>query len=76
MWGGEVGEGRLLLGANVQGRRNPKQKTSLRYDDVGGALQNIEVQTDMRNGTDYSAQLRVGDAGRRGRGIRRSTASS
>jgi len=26
VWGGAVGPGRLLLGANVQGRRNPKDK--------------------------------------------------
>ena len=57
VWGGKVGDGRLLVGANVQGRRNPKQKLSLRYDDVGGALQNIEDQSDVRNGTDYSANF-------------------
>jgi len=57
VWGGKVGEGRLLVGASVQGRRNPKQKFSARYDDVGGALQNIEDQTDVRNGTDYSANF-------------------
>ncbi len=33
VWGGAVGDGRLLLGANVQGRRNPKEKLSLRYGD-------------------------------------------
>jgi outer membrane receptor protein involved in Fe transport len=54
VWGGQVGPGRLLVGANVQGRRNPKEKLSLRYDEPGGDLDNIEVQTDTRNGTDYS----------------------
>ncbi len=53
-WGGEFGPGRLLIGANVQGRRAPKEKTSWRYKTPGGALDNIEVQTDVRDGTDYS----------------------
>ncbi|PVM88728.1 TonB-dependent receptor plug domain-containing protein [Caulobacter endophyticus] len=54
VWGGQVGPGRLLVGANVQGRRNPKQKLSLRYDEPGDDIDNSEVQTDTRNGTDYS----------------------
>jgi TonB-dependent receptor len=54
VWGGQVGPGRLLVGASVQGRRNPKEKTSWRYDEPGGELDNIEVQSDVRNGTDYS----------------------
>lgn len=54
VWGGQVGPGRLLVGANIQGRRNPKNKLSLRYDEPGGTLDNSEVQTDVRNGTDYS----------------------
>jgi outer membrane receptor protein involved in Fe transport len=53
-WGGALGEGRLLIGANVQGRRAPKLKTSWRYDAPGGTLVNIEDQTDTRDGTDYS----------------------
>lgn len=57
VWGGKVGDGRLLVGASVQGRRNPKEKLSLRYDDVGGTLRNIEDQSDVRNGTDYSANF-------------------
>ena len=55
VWGGQVGPGRLLLGANIQGRRNPKNKLSLRYDEPGADLNDSEVQTDVRNGTDYSA---------------------
>jgi outer membrane receptor protein involved in Fe transport len=55
VWGGQVGAGRLLVGASVQGRRNPKQKMSWRYDEPGGELDNTEVQSDVRNGTDYSA---------------------
>ncbi|MEY2759227.1 MAG: hypothetical protein RIR33_3005 [Pseudomonadota bacterium] len=57
VWGGAVGEGRLLVGASVQGRRNPKQKFSARYDDAGGNLDNIEDQRDVRDGTDYSANF-------------------
>jgi len=54
VWSGEVGPGRLLVGASLQGRRNPKEKLSQRFDKPGGVLENIEVQTDTRNGTDYS----------------------
>ncbi|MDO1560160.1 TonB-dependent receptor [Brevundimonas sp. 2R-24] len=55
VWGGEVGPGgRLLLGMNVQGRRNPKSKTSWRFDEPGGTLDNIELQSDIRDGMDYS----------------------
>lgn len=57
IWGGRVGEGRLLLGANVQGRRNPKEKFSTRFDDIGDPINNTEVQTDTRDGTDYSANF-------------------
>lgn len=57
VWGGKIGEGRLLLGASVQGRHNPKRKTSLRYDDVGEDLNNSEYQRDTRDGTDYSANF-------------------
>jgi outer membrane receptor protein involved in Fe transport len=54
VWGGAFGPGRLLVGASLQGRRNPKEKTSWRYDEPGASLNNIEDQTDVRNGTDYS----------------------
>ena len=54
VWGGQVGPGRLLVGANLQGRRNPKNKLSLRYDEPGAPINNSELQTDVRNGTDYS----------------------
>ncbi len=52
VWGGDVGAGKLLLGINVQGRRNPKDKFSARFDEPGGTLDNTEVQTDVRSGTD------------------------
>lgn len=62
VWGGEVGGGRLLLGANVQGRYNPKKKSSFRYGDSPENNPNFETdefdnredQDDTRNGTDYS----------------------
>ena len=54
VYSGQVGPGRLLVGANVQGRRNPKLKESFRYAAPGGALDNIELQSDTRDGTDYS----------------------
>ena len=54
VWGGQAGPGRLLLGANVQDRRNPKAKYSQRFSRPGGTLNNTEVQTDVRDGTDYS----------------------
>ena len=54
VYGGQVGAGRLLLGASVQDRINPKNKFSARYDRPGGVLDNVEVQTDVRDGTDYS----------------------
>jgi outer membrane receptor protein involved in Fe transport len=54
VWGGQVGPGRLLIGVGAQERRSPKEKLSKRFDEPGGTLDNIEVQTDVRDGTDYS----------------------
>jgi iron complex outermembrane recepter protein len=62
VWGGEVGPGRLLLGANLQGRHNPKRKLSLRFGDspennpnfATGDFDNREDQDDTRDGIDYS----------------------
>lgn len=54
VYGGQVGPGRMLVGASVQDRRNPKLKFSQRFDEPGGTLDNVEVQTDVRDGTDYS----------------------
>ena len=54
VWGGQAGPGRLLVGANVQDRRNPKAKYSQRFSAPNGTLLNTEVQTDVRDGTDYS----------------------
>ncbi|MFJ6025494.1 TonB-dependent receptor plug domain-containing protein [Brevundimonas sp. NPDC092305] len=55
VWGGQVGPGRLLIGGNIQDRRNPKDKFSQRFDEPGDDIDNIEVQSDVRDGTDYSA---------------------
>ncbi len=54
VFGGQVGPGRILLGANLQGRYNPKSKYSLRYNRPGGTLDNREDQSDVRDGTDYA----------------------
>lgn len=57
VWGGEALGGRVLVGLNVQDRHNPKDKFSSRFPAPGGALANIEDQTDVRDGTDYSGQF-------------------
>lgn len=65
VWGGELGGGvRALLGASYQGRHNPKEKFSERYTTPPGGthwdgdpafeLQNTEVQSDVRDGEDYT----------------------
>jgi outer membrane receptor protein involved in Fe transport len=63
VYGGAVGPGRLLVGVNVQGRHNPKKKSSLRYGDspennpdfATDDFDNREDQSDVRDGKDYSA---------------------
>jgi outer membrane receptor protein involved in Fe transport len=59
VWGGKIGQARLLLGANMQDRHNPKNKFSARYNrpGAGNVLNNVEYQTDVRDGTDYSANF-------------------
>jgi len=57
VWGGEALGGRLLVGANMQDRHNPKDKLSLRFDEPGEELEDSEIQTDVRDGTDYSANF-------------------
>lgn len=62
VFGGALGPGRILLGANVQGRYNPKLKSSFRYGDspennpdyATDDFDNREDQTDTRDGTDYA----------------------
>lgn len=66
VWGGAVAGGNLLVGANVQGRYNPKEKSSLRFGDGPEnnpnfrteEFDNREDQTDVRDGTDYSFNAR------------------
>ena len=61
-YGGALAGGRVLLGANAQGRYNPKIKSSLRYGDspennpdfAADDFDNREDQTDTRDGTDYA----------------------
>ena len=67
-WGGQVGPGRLMVGGNIQGRYNPKKKTSLRYGDSPendpdfeeNEFDNREDQDDTRDGTDYSVNASYG----------------
>ncbi len=61
-YGAEALGGRLLIGANVQGRYNPKEKSSLRFGDspennpdfFTDEFDNREDQSDIRDGTDYA----------------------
>ncbi len=61
-YGGALAGGRVLIGANIQGRYNPKEKSSLRYGDspennpnfATQDFDNREDQTDVRDGTDYA----------------------
>ena len=65
VYGGALGPGRVLLGANLQGRHNPKLKSSFRYGDspenepdfLTEEFDNREDQTDTRDGTDYSGNI-------------------
>lgn len=61
-YGGALAGGRVLIGANIQGRYNPKEKTSLRFSDspennpdfFTEDFENREDQSDIRDGTDYA----------------------
>jgi len=61
-YGGPLGPGRMLFGANVQGRYNPKEKVSFRYGDspenepdfLTEEFDNREDQSDIRDGWDYA----------------------
>ncbi|HEY0662273.1 MAG TPA: TonB-dependent receptor [Lysobacter sp.] len=54
---GELAGGRVLGGISHQGRYNPKQKVSLRFDEPGGDFDNREDQSDTRDGDDDSVNL-------------------
>ena len=55
----------MLVGANIQGRYNPKKKKSLRYGDssennpdyAADDFDNREDQSDIRDGTDYAGNI-------------------
>ncbi|HEX5757039.1 MAG TPA: TonB-dependent receptor plug domain-containing protein, partial [Arenimonas sp.] len=51
---GDAGDGRYLLGFNHQGRYNPKQKRSDRFEEPGGDFVDAEDQSDTRDGDDTS----------------------
>ncbi|MEO5587322.1 MAG: TonB-dependent receptor plug domain-containing protein, partial [Novosphingobium sp.] len=56
-YGGALAGGRVLLGANIQGRYNPKKKQSRRFDNSGTntpVFSNREDQSDTRDGMDYA----------------------
>lgn len=67
-YGGALAGGRVLIGANVQGRYNPKKKSSLRYGDspennpdfATDDFDNREDQSDIRDGTDYAVNASWG----------------
>lgn len=54
---GEIAGGRGLIGYSHQGRYNPKQKLSLRYESPDGEFTDREEQQDTRDGTDDSLNL-------------------
>ncbi|ANB19244.1 TonB-dependent receptor plug domain-containing protein [Dokdonella koreensis] len=54
---GDFAGGHALVGISHQGRYNPKQKQSLRYEAPGGAFVDREDQSDTRDGTDDSFNL-------------------
>ncbi|UUR08902.1 TonB-dependent receptor plug domain-containing protein [Sphingomonas glaciei] len=68
VFGSPVGPGRLLIGGNIQGRYNPKQKSSLRFSDSPENnpsfrtedFDNREDQSDTRDGTDYNVNASYG----------------
>ncbi|HEY9234172.1 MULTISPECIES: TonB-dependent receptor plug domain-containing protein [Phenylobacterium] len=49
------GDTTYWAGLNYQGRRNPKKKVSHRYDEDFGDFDNVEYQSDTRDGVDISA---------------------
>ncbi len=59
VYGTEFAGGRLLLGANLQGRYNPKQKTSLRYGD--SPENNVNFQTEEFDNREDQSDTRDGD---------------
>jgi outer membrane receptor for ferrienterochelin and colicins len=54
VFGGNAGEWRYTLGADVQERYNPKQKVTNFYDADRVFAEERELESDTRDGTDYS----------------------
>lgn len=59
VYGTDFAGGRLLLGANLQGRYNPKQKSSLRYSD--SPENNAQYQTEEFDNREDQSDIRDGD---------------
>lgn len=53
-YAGSAGDTRFWIGANVQGRRNPKDKNTNFFDGEDVFNDEVELESDVRNGTDYS----------------------
>ena len=53
------GDTTYWAGLNYQGRRNPKKKVSHRYEGDFGDFDNVEYQSDTRDGVDISANGEV-----------------
>ena len=54
VFGGVAGDWRYTLGADMQGRYNPKQKVTNFYDADRVFTEERELESDTRDGTDYS----------------------
>lgn len=54
VFGGALGDWRYTLGADVQGRYNPKEKSTDFFDADGSFAGERELESDTRDGTDYS----------------------
>lgn len=52
LWGGKVGDAAFTLGANVQGRHNPKSKVTDFFDGDDNFDDERELESDVRDGTD------------------------
>ncbi len=60
VFGGALGDWRYTLGADVQGRYNPKEKSTDFFDADGTFAGARELESDTRDGTDYSFNATLG----------------
>lgn len=66
-YAGTIGQTNFWVGLNFQQRRNPKEKVSLRFDDIvpddadtnNPEFNNTELQDDTRDGTDFSGNFEI-----------------